>query len=208
MKILLVGFGKVNRLIYELFEEEVVGICDLNRYEIFDIPDVIIDFSHPDYLPKLLELINEFNCPVVVGTTNYSNEKIAQLKEISKDIPVLMSANFSIGIYLIEKFFKENKKIIDMFDKEIIETHHKNKISSPSGTALSLAKELNTENITSIRIGDVVGTHEILLEKDYEIISINHIVNNRCVYAVGAYNASKWLVNQKPGFYNLGDIYE
>ena len=208
MKILLVGFGKVNRLIYELFEEEVVGICDLNRYEIFDVPDVIIDFSHPDYLPKLLELINEFNCPVVVGTTNYSDEKIAQLKEISKDIPVLMSANFSIGIYLIEKFFKENKKIIDMFDKEIIETHHKNKISSPSGTALSLAKELNTENITSIRIGDVVGTHEILLEKDYEIISINHIVNNRCVYAVGAYNASKWLVNQKPGFYNLGDIYE
>ena len=208
MKILLVGFGKVNRLIFDLYEEMVVGICDINKCEIIDEPDIIIDFSHPDFFPKLVELINKFKCPVVIGTTNYEEEKIAQLKEISKKVPILMSSNFSVGIYLIEKALKENEKLLSLFDKEIIETHHKAKLSSPSGTALSLANALKTDHITSIRIGDIVGIHEIILESDYEVISINHSVNNRCVYAIGAFNAAKWLVNKANGYYSLGDIYE
>ena len=208
MKILLVGFGKMNKLIFELFEEMVVGVCDLNKIDIKEKPDVIIDFSHKDCFSKLLELIEKYNCPVVIGTTNYEEEKIAQLKEISKKIPILMSANFSIGIYLLEKMFKENKKVLSLFDKEIIETHHKEKLQSPSGTALSLANYLNTSNITSIRIGDVVGIHEIFLEKDYEVLSINHSVSNRRIYAIGAINAAKWLMNKESGFYSIGDIYE
>jgi 4-hydroxy-tetrahydrodipicolinate reductase len=95
-----------------------------------------------------------------------------------------------------------------MYQKEIIETHHNNKISSPSGTSLTLANLLDTENITSIRIGDVVGTHEIILERANEIISINHIVNNRKVYAIGAVNSASWLIDKKPGLYSFGDMYE
>ena len=208
MKILLVGFGRVNKLIYELYEEMVVGIFDINKCEIKDIPDVIIDFSHADFFPKLIEIIKKYKCPTVIGTTDYNEEKIAILKEFSSTIPILISSNFSLGIYLLEKMLKENKKIIDMFDKEIIETHHKLKLTSPSGTALSLAKLINTENITSIRIGDVVGIHEIILEHDYEVLSINHSVSNRVVFAIGAINAAKWLINQNAGLYNLGDIYE
>ena len=208
MKILLVGFGKMNQLVFDLFEEMVVGICDVNRFEICEYPDVIIDFSHSDFFPRLVEMIEKFQCPAVIGTTYYDEEKIAQLKEISKNTPILMSANFSVGIYLLEKMFKENKKILSLFDKEIIETHHNTKLSSPSGTSVELAQVLNTDKITSIRIGDVVGVHEVILEKDYEVLSINHSVNNRCVYAIGAVNAAKWLINKENGFYTFKDIYE
>ena len=145
---------------------------------------------------------------VVIGTTNLEDEKIAQLQEISKNIPILISSNFSTGIYLLEKMFKENKNILSLFDKEIIETHHKDKIHSPSGTSLALADCLNTANITSIRIGDVVGVHEVILEKDYEVLSINHSVNNRCVYAIGAVNAARWLINKENGLYSFGNLYE
>lgn len=208
MKVLLLGFGKMNQLIIDLFEENIVGICDVNRFEIREYPDVIIDFSHSDFFPKVLEMIEKFQCPTVIGTTNYDKEKIAQIREISKNIPILMSSNFSVGIYLLEKMLKENEKILSMFDKEIIETHHTKKLTSPSGTALSLSNILNTDKITSIRIGEVVGIHEVILERDYEVISINHCVNNRCVYAVGAWNAAKWLIKQKSGFYTFKDIYE
>lgn len=208
MKILLVGFGKMNKLIYDLYEELIVGICDIDRWEIRDKPDVIIDFSHSDFYPQLIKLIKEYQCPVIIGTTNYELEKIAQLREISTEIPMLMSANFSVGIYLLEKIIKENEKMLSLFDKEIIETHHKMKLTSPSGTALMLADALKTNNISSIRIGDIIGIHEIILEKDYEIISINHIINNRCVYAINAVNAAKWLLEKKNGFYSFGDIYE
>lgn len=208
MKILLVGFGKINRLIYELYEDLIVGIYDINTKKIDGIPDVIIDFSHPDFLYESLELVKKYRCPIVIGTTNYDDKKRALIKEISNVTPVLISANFSLGIYLLEKMFKENKKIIDMYQKEIIETHHNTKISSPSGTAITLGNIIDTENITSIRIGDVVGTHEIILERENEIICINHIINNRSVYAKGAVNSAYWLIKQKPGLYTYGDVYE
>jgi 4-hydroxy-tetrahydrodipicolinate reductase len=208
MKILLVGFGKMNKLIFDLYEENIVGICDIYKEYINEAPDVIIDFSHKDYFFKLVELIDKFRCPVVIGTTNLEDEKMAQLQEISKNIPILISSNFSTGIYLLEKMFKENKNILSLFDKEIIETHHKDKIHSPSGTSLALADCLNTANITSIRIGDVVGVHEVILEKDYEVLSINHSVSNRCVYAIGAVNAARWLINKENGLYSFGNLYE
>lgn len=208
MKILLVGFGKMNKLIFDLYEEMVIGICDTNMCEISEKPDVIIDFSHADFFSNLIELINKYKCPVVIGTTNYEKEKIALLREISKEIPILMSANFSLGIYLLEKMMKENEKLFSLFDREIIETHHKGKLTSPSGTALMLGDALKTNNISSIRIGDIVGIHEIILEKDYEILSINHSVNNRCVYAINAVTAAKWLLEKENGFYTFGDIYE
>ena len=112
MKILLVGFGKMNKLIFDLYEENIVGICDIYKEYINEAPDVIIDFSHKDYFFKLVELIDKFRCPVVIGTTNLEDEKMAQLQEISKNIPILISSNFSTGIYLLEKMFKENKNIL------------------------------------------------------------------------------------------------
>ena len=208
MKILLVGFGKVNRLIYELYEDLVVGIYDLNTKFINDNPDVIIDFSHPDFLNQSIELINKYKCPIVIGTTNYNDEKMAQIKEISNNYPVLISNNFSLGIYLLERMLSGNMKLLEMYQREIIETHHNNKISSPSGTSLHLSKLLNTANITSIRIGDVVGTHEIILERANEVLSINHIINDRRVYAEGAIASACWLLDKKPGLYSYGDIYE
>ena len=208
MKILLVGFGKVNRLIYELYEKNIVGIYDVNTKKIDDIPDVIIDFSHPDFLDQTILLVNQYKCPIVIGTTNYNNEKRAQIREISKIVPVLMSSNFSLGIYLLERMFKDNQKILDMYKKEIIETHHNHKNSSPSGTSMLLADLIDTENITSIRIGDVIGEHEIILERENEVLTINHTITNRKVYAVGAIKSAEWLLDKKPGLYSYGDIYE
>ena len=169
MKVLLLGFGKMNQLIFDLFEENIVGICDVNRFEIREYPDVIIDFSHSDFFPKVLEMIEKFQCPTVIGTTNYDKEKIAQIREISKNIPILMSSNFSVGIYLLEKMLKENEKILSMFDKEIIETHHTKKLTSPSGTALSLSNILNTDKITFM----IIVISEMCIAKSFFAFCIN-----------------------------------
>lgn len=208
MKILLIGYGKINQLIHENYSDEVVGIYDINKKEIYDLPDVIIDFSNEAFLYKTIEAVCDFMCPLVIGTTNYNLEQVNRIKEMSKVIPILMSNNFSLGINLINSFLKNNKDRLTLFHKEIIETHHNLKADSPSGTAKLLAKSLNTDNITSVRIGDVIGIHEVILETDYEAISINHVVNNRLVFVDGAVMAARWLVNQKPGFYHFEEIYE
>lgn len=207
MKILLIGYGKINQLIHENYSDEVVGVYDLNKKEIFEIPDVIIDFSNEAFLYKTIEAVCDFMCPLVIGTTNYNEEQLKRIKEMAKVVPVLMSSNFSLGINMINSFLKNNKDKLSLFQKEIIETHHNLKVDSPSGTAIMLAKSLNTENITSIRIGNIIGIHEVILETEYESISINHIVNDRLVFVEGAIMAARWLINQKPGLYCFEDIY-
>lgn len=208
MKILLVGYGKINKMIHEMLEDEVVGIWDLNHHFLNSKPDVIIDFSHPDFLDYSLNKSMEYGCSLIVGTTGYKSEDLAKISQYSKILPILKSDNFSIGINLLLKIFKDHNNVLNLYEKEIIETHHSKKLDSPSGTAIALAKALETENISSIRIGDVIGIHDIILDNDSEIISIKHIVNNRKVFAEGAIIAARWLENRSPGLYSFGDLYE
>lgn len=107
-------------------------------------PDVIIDYSHPSCLNKLLEYCLATGTPVVLATTGYSDDQIAQIKKASEQIPVFFSWNMSLGINLLVQLAKKATAILgNQFDIEIIEKHHNQKIDAPSGTALMIANAIN-----------------------------------------------------------------
>lgn len=205
MKILLIGFGKINKLIFDLIKEDIVGIIDINNEQISDIPDVIIDFSHPEFLDKTISYAMQYKVPVVIGTTGYNNKKTARINQLSDFVPIMKSENFSFGIYMIKKFIAANKKHLNEYDKKIIETHHINKKDSPSGTALSLASLLDTTNIQSKRDSDIYCIHEIVLLSENEEIKITHKIINRIEFAKWVIKSTEWLINKPKGLYTFED---
>lgn len=205
MKALLIGFGKINKIIYKILNENVVGVIEESDYFINDIPDIIIDFSHPSSLDKTIHYAIKYKCPILIGTTGYSEEKMAQLEELSKRIPILLSENFSKGISLIKEFINYNTIDLNIYKKYIIETHNINKKDSPSGTAIMLSKLLNTKEIVSNRTLEQNTIHELIFENNNEKITIKHEIINKEIFAFNAIECAKWLLNQKPNLYFMDD---
>ena len=208
MKILLIGNGKVNNTIKEIYSNLVVGVVDDTNEFITDTPDVIIDFSHPTLLEKTFYYSLKYNVPIIIGTTGYNKEKMAQIKEFSKNLPILISSNFSNGIMLIKKIIKENIINFNEYKKTIIERHSSLKKDLPSGTALMLGELLDTNNIYSYRDPFFIGEHDVILENEFEIITFTHKVLNRNIFAIGALKAATWLLNQENGLYSFEDVYD
>ncbi len=192
--------------------------------------DVIIDFSHPSCLPKLLEYAVDNKKPIVIATTGLSDADIKNIKEASRVIPVFFTFNMSLGINLLVELSKTAAKILgDSFDIEIIEKHHNQKIDAPSGTAIMIANAINEINnnkytyeydrsskrekrnkkeigIHSVRGGTIVGEHEVIFAGHDETISISHSAGSKEVFAAGAVNAAIFIKNQKPGLYDMKDL--
>lgn len=192
--------------------------------------DVIIDFSNPCLLNSLLcYSIN--NCkPLVLCTTGYSNSQIEQIQQASAHIPIFYSRNMSLGINLLIELSKKAAIVFgENFDIEIVEKHHNQKIDSPSGTALMIADEIsNTLNnkpvyvydrhsyrqkrqnneigIHSVRAGTIVGEHEVIFAGHDEVLTITHSALSKEIFASGAINASFFIINQKPGLYDMSDM--
>ena len=206
MKILLMGFGKVNKMIYEELNGKVVGIVSDSQENIEDIPDIIIDFSHPSSLDKTIELTKKYNAKLIVGTTGYNNEKTAQIKDLSNYTSVLKSENFSKGISIIKKILTNNINDLDTYRKTIIERHNLYKKDAPSGTAIALGEIIQTSNIISFRENDIIGEHSIIFENDNEKIIIIHEALNRKLFIKSVLNCTTWLLKQKPGLYALEDV--
>jgi len=192
--------------------------------------DVIIDFSHPSALQAVLNYAVSGKIPLIVATTGLSDEQVAKLKESSKAIPVLYSANMSLGVnLLLELVQKAAKLLYSNFDIEIIERHHNQKIDAPSGTALALADAINQVvpekyryvydrhsnrvkrskdeiGIHSIRGGNIAGDHTVIFAGNDEIIELRHIANSRDIFGVGALKAAVFLYDKEPGFYTMKDL--
>ena len=178
---------------------------DMNIENITEINSVIVDVSQPEGTVKLLtELIDKQTyCPLIIGTTGhiYNDTFRLLLEKYSLNAPIAICSNFSKGIIQI-------KKIIDVINKNkwnvsMNEKHHINKKDAPSGTAKMLAKYYGKEEmeIISIREGEIIGEHELILENKNEIIKINHSVKSRNVFAEGCIEWIKWLTIQKNGIY-------
>jgi len=192
--------------------------------------DVIIDFSHPSSLEKLLDYAKKNNLPIVVSTTGLSDEQKNDLAQAAKVIPVFFSANMSIGVSLIAELAKTAAKILGQgFDIEIIEKHHNQKIDAPSGTALMLADAIcevvpeemtyeynrqakrgkrtkNEIGIHAVRGGTIVGEHDVIFAGRDEVITISHSAASKEIFAVGAVNAALFLVNKEPKLYSMKDF--
>ena len=199
---------------------------------LFQNTNVIIDFTVPEATMFHAKKCYENSISMVIGTTGLNIQQESQLIEFSKKIPIVYSANFSIGITVLSNLVSQATKTLGPdWDIEILEMHHKNKIDAPSGTALMLgnsaamARRKNLVDIKSVsrdgveskrkggeigfavlRGGDVVGEHSVMYMNDGERIELNHKATDRSIFAAGALRASFWAASAKPGLYSLSDI--
>ena len=193
--------------------------------------DVVIDFASAKAVDSLLTYCLDKKLPVVLCTTGLSEEQLVKVKEASKEIAVLKSANMSLGVNLLIKLLKESAHILGNagFDIEIVEQHHKMKKDAPSGTALALADAINEsmdnrysyvfdrsprsearrENeigISSVRGGTIVGIHDVIFAGEDEVITLNHTAYSRAIFAKGALSAAAFLAGKEAGYYDMQDV--
>ena len=192
-------------------------------------PDIIIDFSIPEASMNILEFAKQKNIPIVIATTGFSEEQLSIIEKASKTIPVFRSGNMSYEINIMADIVSKLATQLKDSDIEIIEAHHRNKIDSPSGTALILADSINDSlnnemdyqynrhsirqkrpdkeiGIHSIRGGTEVGKHTVLFLGENETFEITHTVASRSIFAKGSLKAARFLVDQKSGLYNMKDL--
>ena len=193
--------------------------------------DVVIDFASAKAEDALLDFCKERNLPVIVCTTGLSEDQIARVKETSKVVAVLRSANMSLGVNTLLKLLQDAAKVLAPagFDMEIVEKHHKHKVDAPSGTALAMADSMNEAldhqytykfdrsqerkerdakeiGISAVRGGNIVGEHEVFFAGTDEVIEFKHTAYSKAIFAKGAVEAAKFLAGKEPGFYDMSDV--
>lgn len=192
---------------------------------------VVIDFSLPPASQALLERAAELRIPAVVGTTGGDASWESALRALADVSGVVFAPNFSQGVTVMEELARIATRLLGpAFDAEIVEMHHGAKVDAPSGTALHLAKAVCAEKglgegaivhgrsgevgrrpadevaILSLRGGDVVGDHTLVLAGPAERIEITHRAHSRDVFALGALRSAKWVLHQPAGLYGLGEV--
>lgn len=189
--------------------------------------DVVIDFSHHEGTGELLDSCIEKGLPVVLCTTGQTPEELEMIDKAAEKIPVFRSANMSVGVALVAKLVEEAASRFRGSEIEILEAHHNRKVDAPSGTAIMLAdaakkarpeaefvegrsghhkREKNEIGISSIRMGNIVGMHEVMLGTDTQTITIKHEAHDRALFADGALDAAEFLAGKEPGRYNMDDL--
>lgn len=175
---------------------------------------VVIDFSSPAGLARAITWCERAKVPLVSGSTGLAAKDFAALNRAAKKIPVLYSANMSLGIAVMSAMLGEFTRVED-WDFQIEEAHHSKKKDRPSGTALLLQNRLEQvldrklPKPLSRRGGSIPGEHSVMAMGPDEGITIQHTAFNRQVFARGALRAGRWLFDKKaPGLYDLGDLYK
>ena len=170
--------------------------------------DVVVDFSSPKGSLSILKKAALEKVPVVIGVTGFSSDQISQIKVVSRKIPVFLASNFSPGIFWMKRLVSEISRALPRYDMSILEVHHKAKKDAPSGTAKDIAQLLDGKaKIHSLRVGDIVGEHTVVLAGPFERLEITHRAHSRDVFALGALEAAFWLKRQCPGLYGMEDLF-
>jgi len=193
---------------------EIVSFDFIENKELW-ISSVIIDFSEAFFSLKLLKQAVTKKIPMIIGTTGFDEEQHETIKEVSKQLPLVLAPNTSLGITILKEMLYAVKNHLDNHKIEIIEKHHKDKKDLPSGTSKDIAKfienNLHSEKISieSIREDESTGEHSVSLLKEHEALTISHKVTNRSVYSEGALLAAVWLDGMRdfPGLYHMSDVY-
>ena len=203
------------------------GLRTLDEYQ--GPADVVIDFSNHAATAQVVDYCTKRGLPVVVATTGQTEEELALIDGAAKTVPVFLSANMSLGVALLADLAKKAAAVFPDADIEIIEKHHNQKLDVPSGTALLLARRIKEarpaaefvigrhENgkrtkaeigIHSLRLGNEVGVHEIIIATGSETITLKHEAENRSLFAQGALVAAAFIVGKAPGMYDMRSIIE
>lgn len=168
--------------------------------------DLIVDFSSGAN-SKIYQRFAEAGVKIVSAISNYSSEELRAVKDASSNTAVLYSPNITLGINWLIVASKMLKKIIPNADVEVIEEHFRDK-KDVSGTALKLAQHLELDpksHINSIRVGGIVGKHEVVFGLPNQTIRLTHESINRSAFGTGAIFAAKWLRLRSSGLYSMED---
>ena len=190
--------------------------------------DAIVDFSHHAATKTLTDYAVLKKIPLLIATTGQTDEELGLIRAASKTIPVFFAANYSLGIAALIQAAKAIVKLYPDADIEIVEKHHNRKLDAPSGTALSIARAIssvrdgetvfcygrggqmkrqkNEIGIHAVRLGNIVGEHEVLIGTDNETITLKHEAHSRALFADGALAAARFLSTRKPGLYAMTDL--
>ncbi len=193
--------------------------------------DVIVDFSNASAVDGLLDHCADKKIPVVLCSTGLSKEQLEKVKETSKRVAVLKSANMSVGVNALMKVLKEVSPLFAKagFDIEIVEKHHNQKLDAPSGTAIALADSVNESlgneyeyvydrsqrrekrpekeiGISAVRGGTIVGDHDVIFAGLDEVVSFSHRAYSRAIFGKGAIQAAKFLAGKEAGMYDMADV--
>jgi 4-hydroxy-tetrahydrodipicolinate reductase len=194
--------------------------------------DVVIDFSAHDATAGIAAICAEHRKALVIGTTGHSEATKAEITRVIPPIPVVWASNYSTGVNTLFWLTRKAAEILGPgFDLEVVEMHHRLKKDAPSGTATTLAEILagvrqqqladvirhgrkgivgertSAEiGMHALRGGDVVGDHTVIFATNGERVELTHKASSRETFANGALRAAQWLVNQKPGLYNMQDV--
>ncbi|MBQ9210320.1 MAG: 4-hydroxy-tetrahydrodipicolinate reductase [Clostridia bacterium] len=189
--------------------------------------DAIVDFSHHSLTKELLAFALERQLPLVLATTGQTGEERAAILDAAKEIPLFLAANYSLGIAVLQDLVKKALALYPDAEVEIVEKHHDRKLDAPSGTALSLfqaVKEVRPESravtgrsgqgkrqkeevgIHAIRMGNIVGVHEVMIGTQNETLTLTHEAASRGVFADGSLKAALFLAGKAPGLYDMKDL--
>ncbi len=230
MRIALVGYGKMGRIIEDIAvkrgHEIVAKLNETPTPENLNNPDVAIEFSMPESAFNNIKVCLENKIPVVCGTTGWLTKK-AEIEKISAEnnTAFLYGSNFSLGVNL---FFALNEKLANLmkdfgeYNVQLEEIHHTHKKDAPSGTAITLAEGIirnenrfsawkldetkeNQLGIFAIREDEVPGTHSVFYRSEVDEIEIKHTAYNRNGFALGAVIAAEWILG-KTGNFTMKDV--
>jgi 4-hydroxy-tetrahydrodipicolinate reductase len=218
-RVLLIGAaGRMGRAVFDLAkgdpEVDIVAQCDLgDAIElVMKNCDVAIDFSQADAIDEICRAAVHYGKSLVIGTTGHSQQQRRRIEETSKSLPIVLASNFSVGVNVLFWLTRKAAELLGAdFNPQIVETHHKTKIDAPSGTAKTLAEVLKTAGkieipIKSIREGDVVGEHTVILSGPAERLELTHRATSREIFARGALRAAKWIIGRPLGLYSMQDV--
>ena len=216
----LAGCGRLNLTLSDGFGKACQGA------------DVLIDFTAPEATLKNAQLAADQGLALVIGTTGFDPDQTARLKRLGKKSAIVLAPNMSVGLNVLLKIVAEASRILGpAYDLEICEAHHKMKVDAPSGTALALAEAVaagrnldldkvgvfersgrvgprkkDEIGVQSIRAGDIVGEHTVMMAGPGERLEFVHRCHSRSTFAQGAVRAALWVAKQAPGLYDMSDV--
>ena len=189
-------------------------------------PDVMIDFTIAAATMINAKIAAKKGVALVIGTTGFTPEQDAELLDAIKNVPVVKTTNFSVGVNIFWELVRDAASRLGDYDIEVIEAHHRHKKDAPSGTAKTILKVIQEEvgkreemygregmterkneiGVHVIRGGDVVGDHTVQFHQNYETIELSHRAYDRAVFARGAIRAAAWVPGEAPGLYTMKEV--
>ena len=228
--------GAMGKLIFQRLGDRQVGAVSIDGengacktfQELGDRQaDVVIDFSHHSAVKEVLDYAQQFGCAVVIGTTGHTEEEKRRIYAAGDKIPVFYSGNMSLGIAVLCRLAKQAAAAFPEADIEIVEAHHNRKVDAPSGTAHMLFQAIQQVRpqaiehcgragegkrtkeevgVSSLRMGGIVGIHEIHICTPTQQLVLRHEAFDRGMFADGAVEAAAFLAGKQPGIYNMENL--